>query len=219
VLGRAPRRNFSRAQLLAAALPESAALDRVVDAHLGNLRHKLAAAGVPGLIETVRGFGYRLGSRRRTPRASTMRRIRGRLAVAMTAVAVITATLSLPLALVYFERRLPSQTAELVERQIQGGDFDGAFELVVLAALAVGIGVGVGLLLAGRIARPLSALSTAARRLAHGDLAATDTPAYGVVYFSPGFDPSAVDVATGTMPPPSPTPRARIERALAAAAR
>lgn len=61
VLGRAPRRTFSRAQLLAAALPDSAALDRVVDAHLGNLRRKLAAAGAPGLIETVRGFGYRLG--------------------------------------------------------------------------------------------------------------------------------------------------------------
>jgi 8-hydroxy-5-deazaflavin:NADPH oxidoreductase len=46
-----------------------------------------------------------------------------------------------------------------------------------------------------------------------------DTPAYGVIYFSPDYDPAAVDVATGTMPPPSPTPRARIERALAAAKR
>lgn len=60
LLARSPRRTFSRAQLLAAALPESAALDRVVDAHLGNLRRKLAAAGAPTMIETVRGFGYRL---------------------------------------------------------------------------------------------------------------------------------------------------------------
>lgn len=60
LLARSPRRTFSRAQLLAAALPESAALDRVVDAHLGNLRRKLAAAGAPALVETVRGFGYRL---------------------------------------------------------------------------------------------------------------------------------------------------------------
>jgi two-component system response regulator AdeR len=60
LLARAPRRTFSRAQLLAAALPDSPALDRVVDAHLGNLRRKLAAAGAPALVETVRGFGYRL---------------------------------------------------------------------------------------------------------------------------------------------------------------
>lgn len=59
-LARAPRRTFSRAQLLDAALPESAALERVVDAHLGNLRRKLAAAGAPEVIETVRGLGYRL---------------------------------------------------------------------------------------------------------------------------------------------------------------
>jgi two-component system response regulator AdeR len=62
LLARAPRRTFSRAQLLAAALPESAALERVVDAHLGNLRRKLAAAGAPAVVDTVRGFGYRLGT-------------------------------------------------------------------------------------------------------------------------------------------------------------
>ena len=59
-LARAPRRTFSRRQLLEAVLPESAAMDRVVDAHLGNLRRKLAAAGAPGLVNTVRGLGYRL---------------------------------------------------------------------------------------------------------------------------------------------------------------
>jgi two-component system response regulator AdeR len=61
LLAGSPGRTFTRAQLLAAALPDSAALDRVVDAHLGNLRRKLAAAGAPAMIETVRGFGYRLG--------------------------------------------------------------------------------------------------------------------------------------------------------------
>ncbi len=101
-----------------------------------------------------------------------MRSIRVRLAVAMAAVAVVTAALSLPLALVYFERRLPPQTAELVERQVRGGDFDGAFELAVLAGVATGIGVGIGLLIAGRLARPLTALSAAARRVARGDLTA-----------------------------------------------
>ncbi len=60
LLARSPNRTFSRARLLAAALPDSPALDRVVDAHLGNLRRKLAAAGAPALVETVRGFGYRL---------------------------------------------------------------------------------------------------------------------------------------------------------------
>lgn len=50
----------TRSELLASALPESEALERVVDAHLKNLRKKLEAAGGHGLLETVRGFGYRL---------------------------------------------------------------------------------------------------------------------------------------------------------------
>lgn len=53
---------MSRSQLRSAALPESEALDRVVDAHLTNLRRKLAEAGADGLISTVRGFGYRLAA-------------------------------------------------------------------------------------------------------------------------------------------------------------
>lgn len=59
-LARHPGRVFSRAELLAACLPDSDALERVVDAHLGSVRHKLAAAGVAGVFETVRGVGYRL---------------------------------------------------------------------------------------------------------------------------------------------------------------
>lgn len=59
-LARAPGRAFSRQELLEAALPESDALERVVDVHLKNLRKKLEAAGANGLLETVRGVGYRL---------------------------------------------------------------------------------------------------------------------------------------------------------------
>ncbi len=57
---RHPNRTFSRSELLEVALPESDALERVIDTHLGNLRKKLEVAGVPELIETVRGMGFRL---------------------------------------------------------------------------------------------------------------------------------------------------------------
>lgn len=57
---RAVGRAFTRAELLEIALPDSDALERVVDAHLKNLRHKLAGAGVGDMLETVRGVGYRL---------------------------------------------------------------------------------------------------------------------------------------------------------------
>ncbi|THF67720.1 response regulator transcription factor [Deinococcus sp. Arct2-2] len=59
-LARHPNRTFARSELFAACLPESEALERVVDAHLGNVRKKLDQAGLPGLLETVRGVGYRL---------------------------------------------------------------------------------------------------------------------------------------------------------------
>src|SRR5262245_53263169 len=36
---------------------------RLVDQHVANLRRKLAAAGADGLVETVRGIGYRLQAR------------------------------------------------------------------------------------------------------------------------------------------------------------
>ena len=52
-----PERVFSRTQLLEAALPESDALERVVDSHFRNLRKKLPAAI---RIEPVRGVGYRV---------------------------------------------------------------------------------------------------------------------------------------------------------------
>lgn len=64
-LAGAPGRAFTREELLAAALPESEALERVVDAHLASVRRKLEEAHAGGLLPTVRGVGYRLeaGSR------------------------------------------------------------------------------------------------------------------------------------------------------------
>ena len=58
---RHPNRTFTRAELLEVALPHSDALERVIDTHLGNLRKKLEGAGIPHIIETVRGLGFRLG--------------------------------------------------------------------------------------------------------------------------------------------------------------
>jgi two-component system response regulator AdeR len=55
-----PGKVFSRAELLEAAMPESDALERVIDVHIGNLRRKLAGAGWNDVIETVRGMGFRL---------------------------------------------------------------------------------------------------------------------------------------------------------------
>lgn len=59
-LAEAPGRAYTREELLAAALPDSDALERVVDAHLASVRRKLDAAQGGGLLHTVRGVGYRL---------------------------------------------------------------------------------------------------------------------------------------------------------------
>lgn len=56
---RSPFKTFERASLLDACLPESDALDRTIDTHIGNLRRKLAEFGQEGYITTVRGIGYR----------------------------------------------------------------------------------------------------------------------------------------------------------------
>lgn len=60
LMARQPKRCFSRFELIESCMPESDALDRVVDSHLSKLRRKLHDAGCQGLIETVRGVGYRL---------------------------------------------------------------------------------------------------------------------------------------------------------------
>ncbi|SAR83538.1 response regulator [Klebsiella variicola] len=58
-LMRSPSRPFSRQHLLENCLPESEALERVVDTHIYNLRKKLEAAGISGVLVNVRGAGYR----------------------------------------------------------------------------------------------------------------------------------------------------------------
>jgi two-component system response regulator AdeR len=60
-MARTPKRVFTRAELLAACLPEGETLERTVDSHLSKLRKKVEAAGAAGLLESVRGVGYRLG--------------------------------------------------------------------------------------------------------------------------------------------------------------
>lgn len=59
-MGRNPKRCFARQDLIHACLPESDALERVIDSHLSKLRHKLQQSGGGSLIESVRGVGYRL---------------------------------------------------------------------------------------------------------------------------------------------------------------
>lgn len=50
---------WSREQLFRAARIHSGK-ERIVDTHMSNLRTKLKGAGVPELLETVRGYGYRM---------------------------------------------------------------------------------------------------------------------------------------------------------------
>lgn len=59
-MARAPRRVFSRSELVDACMPDSDALERTVDSHVSNLRRKLEAAGAGGYCKVVRGVGYRL---------------------------------------------------------------------------------------------------------------------------------------------------------------
>ncbi|MDO4231207.1 MAG: response regulator transcription factor [Lautropia sp.] len=55
----APHKTFTRAELLESCHPDSSAMERVVDAHVYNLRRKLEQVGVKGVLLTVRGMGYR----------------------------------------------------------------------------------------------------------------------------------------------------------------
>jgi two-component system response regulator AdeR len=61
-LMRSPGRVYNRSELLEKALPNSDAFERVVDAHMKNLRRKLDEASVGHVLETVRGVGYRFWS-------------------------------------------------------------------------------------------------------------------------------------------------------------
>lgn len=59
-LARAPRRVFSRSELIAACLPEGEVLERTVDSHISKLRRKLDEVAVQGMPVSLRGVGYRL---------------------------------------------------------------------------------------------------------------------------------------------------------------
>lgn len=59
---KSPYKAFTRQALLEACLPESDALERVVDTHIYNLRKKLEATGQSDLLINVRGIGYRFAN-------------------------------------------------------------------------------------------------------------------------------------------------------------
>ncbi|MEJ2287865.1 MAG: winged helix-turn-helix domain-containing protein [Deinococcales bacterium] len=59
-LASAPGRAFSRSELLGEVMPASDALERSIDVHIWSLRRKLERVGGYGVLETVRGVGYRL---------------------------------------------------------------------------------------------------------------------------------------------------------------
>lgn len=59
-LARVPKKVCTRAELLAACLPEGEALERTVDSHISKLRKKLEDVDVRGMPVGIRGVGYRL---------------------------------------------------------------------------------------------------------------------------------------------------------------
>ncbi|OAI28065.1 DNA-binding response regulator [Methylosinus sp. R-45379] len=61
-MAKSPSRAFSRSELVDACLPGGDALERTVDSHMSNLRRKLDEAGATGLMNVVRGVGYRLAA-------------------------------------------------------------------------------------------------------------------------------------------------------------
>ncbi|KAA0018727.1 response regulator transcription factor [Salinicola corii] len=61
-LMRAPKRVFSRAELLESCLPEGDTLERTVDSHVSKLRKKLEAFDIQGVPVSVWGVGYRFGA-------------------------------------------------------------------------------------------------------------------------------------------------------------
>lgn len=60
-LMRAPKRVFSREELLVNCLPEGDAQERTVDSHISKLRKKLEALDIQGIPLSVWGIGYRFG--------------------------------------------------------------------------------------------------------------------------------------------------------------
>lgn len=60
-LMRAPKRVFSREELLLECMPEGDTLERTVDSHISKLRKKLEALNIQGVPSSVWGVGYRFG--------------------------------------------------------------------------------------------------------------------------------------------------------------
>ncbi len=60
-LMRAPKRAFSRAELLENCLPEGDTQERTMDSHVSKLRKKLEALDIQGVPASVWGVGYRFG--------------------------------------------------------------------------------------------------------------------------------------------------------------
>lgn len=60
-LMRAPKRVFSREELLVNCLPEGDTQERTVDSHISKLRKKLEAIDIQGIPLSVWGVGYRFG--------------------------------------------------------------------------------------------------------------------------------------------------------------
>lgn len=56
---KSPNKAFSRQALIELCLPDSDALERVIDTHIYNLRKKLDSEGERNLLTNVRGIGYR----------------------------------------------------------------------------------------------------------------------------------------------------------------
>lgn len=58
-----PRQTFTRDQIMTAAYPPNIHVsDRTIDSHVRNIRSKLSKQNCDDAIETVHGFGFRLGS-------------------------------------------------------------------------------------------------------------------------------------------------------------
>jgi two-component system, OmpR family, sensor histidine kinase BaeS len=136
----------------------------------------------------------------------TLGSIRTRAALAAAAVALVTSAASLPVAILYFERRLEGLTPE-VRRQVDPvftanvpDDFDGIAELAVLVLATTVLGVVVGLAVTRRSTRVIGAVSAAAQRFGGGDLTARSgvppsSSATEVARLARAFDDMAATVA------------------------
>jgi two-component system, OmpR family, response regulator AdeR len=59
-LAKHPNSTVTRTELLEVIVSDSEVHERIIDAHMSNLRRKFIVAGAAEMIETVRGIGYRL---------------------------------------------------------------------------------------------------------------------------------------------------------------